>query len=64
LSVEDDGAGCELAQLEEPGPDRPGIGLGALRRRFALDYDGQARLHIHTRPGAGFRVDLWIPQAL
>jgi len=41
-----------------------GIGLGALRRRFALDFDGRARMHIHTAPGAGFRVDLWIPQAL
>ena len=35
----------------------------ALRRRFALDYDGRARLRVHTQPGAGFRVDLWIPQA-
>ncbi|MEO5689725.1 MAG: histidine kinase [Burkholderiaceae bacterium] len=62
LSVEDDGAGCEPAKLDEPSPERSGIGLTALRRRFALDYDGRARLQIRTRPGAGFRVDLWIPQ--
>jgi hypothetical protein len=62
LSVEDDGAGCEPARLDDPASARPGIGLTALRRRFALDYEGRARLQIHTRPGAGFRVDLWIPQ--
>jgi hypothetical protein len=62
LSVEDDGAGCEPAKLDDPAPARSGIGLTALRRRFALDYDGRARLQIRTQPGAGFRVDLWIPQ--
>ena len=62
LSVEDDGAGCEPGRLDEPAPARSGIGLSALRRRFALDYDGRARLQIRTHPGAGFRVDLWIPQ--
>ena len=62
LSVEDDGAGCEPARLDDPAPARSGIGLTALRRRFALDYEGRARLQIHTQPGAGFRVDLWIPQ--
>jgi len=63
LSVEDDGAGCDAARLDDPAPARSGIGLTALRRRFALDYDGRARLQIRTRPGAGFRVDLWIPQS-
>jgi len=62
LSVEDDGAGCEPARLDDPAPARSGIGLTALRRRFALDYEGRALLQIHTQPGAGFRVDLWIPQ--
>ena len=62
LSVEDDGAGCEPAKLDDPSPARSGIGLTALRRRFALDYEGRARLQIRTQPGAGFRVDLWIPQ--
>ncbi|MDC8770193.1 sensor histidine kinase [Roseateles albus] len=63
LTVQDDGAGCELALLHPSPADSPrqGIGLGALRRRFALDYEGRARLQTHTAPGAGFRVDIWIP---
>ncbi len=64
LTVQDDGAGCEPVRLN-PGQApaaRQGIGLSALRRRFALDYEGRARLQIHTAPGAGFRVDIWIPQ--
>lgn len=72
LTVKDDGAGCEPARLNPSdagegtapsGHRSGGIGLGALRRRFALDFNGRARMHIHTAPGAGFRVDLWIPQA-
>jgi hypothetical protein len=64
LSVEDDGSGCDPATLDDPADAaRRGIGLGALRRRFALDYEGRARLQVRTAPGAGFRVDLWIPQA-
>ncbi len=63
LCVQDDGEGCDPARLDAERPGRSGIGLGALRRRFALDYDGRARLRVHTQPGAGFRVDLWIPQA-
>ena len=68
LTVADDGPGCDPARLADPGAaadgqaPRTGIGLNALKRRFALDYDGRARLRVHTAPGAGFRVDLWIPQ--
>jgi sensor histidine kinase YesM len=63
LSVEDDGPGCDPARLDDEGvASRHGIGLAALKRRFALDYDGRARLRVHTAPGAGFRVDLWIPR--
>ncbi|WP_077033162.1 sensor histidine kinase [Pelomonas sp. KK5] len=63
LSIEDDGPGCDPAKLEEePGTGRRGIGLAALKRRFALDYEGRARLRVQTAPGAGFRVDLLIPQ--
>jgi hypothetical protein len=63
LSVEDDGPGCDPTQLEDDAPGaRRGIGLAALKRRFALDYEGRARLRVQTAPGAGFRVDLWIPQ--
>ena len=63
LRVEDDGPGCDPAELEDDAPGaRRGIGLAALKRRFALDYEGRARLRVHTASGAGFRVDLWIPQ--
>lgn len=64
LTVQDDGPGCDPAQLDAPPAPgaRRGIGLAALQRRFALDYEGRARLKIHSAPGAGFRVDLWIPQ--
>ena len=64
ICVRDDGQGCEPSQTErqsKPG-SRGGVGLSALRRRFALDFDGQARMQIRTAPGQGFRVDLWIPQ--
>jgi hypothetical protein len=64
LCVEDDGAGCDPQKLETPpATDIGGIGLAALRRRFMLDFEGQARMSVTTQPGAGFRVDLWIPQA-
>lgn len=62
LSVADDGPGCEPDSLEPRPGQRRGVGLAALKKRFALDYDGRARLRIHTAPGAGFRVDLFIPQ--
>jgi Histidine kinase len=65
LTVQDDGPGCDPATLAAEGASngRRGIGLGALQRRFALDFEGRARLRVHTAPGAGFRVDLWIPQS-
>lgn len=63
LTVQDDGEGCDLATLEaqHAGAGR-GIGLSALRRRFALDYQGRASLRLHSIVGAGFRVELSIPQ--
>ena len=46
-----------------PTPGRPpGVGLGALIRRFELDYDGRARLDVRSAPGAGFSVEILIPQ--
>lgn len=63
LSVADNGPGCDPAVLEPRAGQRRGIGLAALRKRFALDYDGRATLRVDTAPGAGFRVDLWIPQS-
>ncbi|CAN5145778.1 histidine kinase [soil metagenome] len=62
LSVSDDGPGCDPVALDDSARSGIGIGLAALKRRFALDYEGRARLRVHTAPGAGFRVDLWIPQ--
>jgi len=64
LCVADDGPGCDPALFDDPPTpgQRRGIGLAALRKRFSLDYEGRARLRIRTAPGAGFRVDLWIPQ--
>ena len=62
LAVADDGPGCDPEALEPRPGQRRGVGLAALRKRFALDYGGRARLRIHTAPGAGFRVDLFIPQ--
>jgi signal transduction histidine kinase len=55
LSVADDGSGCDQAV------PAGGVGLAALRRRFALDYGGRAGLAVHTAPGAGFRVEIHIP---
>lgn len=55
LAVSDDGPGCDWP------PARPGVGLSALARRFALDYQGRARFEVRSRPGAGFAVELLIP---
>jgi sensor histidine kinase YesM len=63
LVVADDGPGCGPEALEPQAGKRRGVGLAALKKRFSLDYDGRAKLQIHTAPGAGFRVELWIPQA-
>jgi signal transduction histidine kinase len=66
LRVSDNGAGCAWppGDTSPPaaGPRPGGVGLSALRRRFELDYGGRARLEVHTAPGAGFRVEILIPQ--
>jgi len=54
LVVADDGSGSSSNHGS-------GVGLSALRRRFALDYGGRAELAVHTAPGAGFRVEISIP---
>ena len=61
LRVADDGAGCIWPVPAAEGR-RQGVGLSALRRRFELDYAGQARMSVHSAPGAGFRVEITIPQ--
>ena len=62
LTIADDGPGCDPAEIERERKSG-GVGLSALKRRFALDFEGRARLRVRTAPGAGFRVDLWIPQS-
>ncbi len=59
LVVADDGAGS--AADAPGGPAGRGVGLGTLRRRFALDYGGRARLQVQTAAGAGFRVEITLP---
>jgi signal transduction histidine kinase len=59
LRVSDNGVGC----VWPPAPgQRVGVGLGALLRRFALDFEGRARLDVRSAPGAGFEVQILIPQ--
>ena len=60
LVVRDDGAGSDWPP-PQPAPGR-GVGLSALQRRFELDYEGRARLHILSAPGKGFEVRVLIPQ--
>jgi len=62
LTVADDGAGCAWppAQAERLAQ---GVGLSALLRRFEVDYDGRARLQVQSAPGAGFCVEILIPQS-
>lgn len=61
LRVADDGAGC-VWPVRAPEGRRQGIGLAALHRRFELDYAGQARMTVRSAPGAGFHVEITIPQ--
>jgi LytS/YehU family sensor histidine kinase len=68
LRVSDDGEGCvwppSPAAAAPIGPGRArrgGVGLGALLRRFELDYEGRARLAVRSAPGQGFCVDILIP---
>lgn len=61
VRVRDDGAGCAWPPPAPATGHTGGIGLGALRRRFALDYGGRARLDIRSAPGQGFCVEIVIP---
>jgi signal transduction histidine kinase len=65
LTVSDDGPGC---QWPRPTPlpvatnQASGVGLGALQRRFEVDYGGRSRLLVRSAPGQGFHVDIFIPR--
>jgi len=70
LRVSDDGAGCQWPPADLPAGERAvlvkaggGVGLSALRRRFELDFGGRAEMSVRSAPGAGFQVDILIPQA-
>jgi signal transduction histidine kinase len=58
LTVSDDGIGTDLSMDSK----RKGIGLSALRQRFALDYNGQAQFSLTSQPGQGFTVKIVIPK--
>jgi Histidine kinase len=59
LRVADNGSGCVWPQ---PHGQRVGVGLSALLRRFALDFEGRASIDVRSTPGAGFEVQILIPQ--
>jgi signal transduction histidine kinase len=56
LSVSDDGPGCDWPARQG------GVGLSALQRRFQVDFGGRSRLSVRSAPGAGFHVEVFIPQ--
>jgi sensor histidine kinase YesM len=58
LRVRDDGAGCTWPPVAAKAG---GVGLGALSRRFALDYGGKARFSVRSAPGEGFCVEIVLP---
>ena len=57
LSVEDDGPGAILEQVERA----PGAGLRLVRGRLEARYGDEGQMRITTALGAGFRVDLTLP---
>jgi hypothetical protein len=54
LTVSDTGAGCD-------GEPSAGFGLAQVRERLASAFDPPARLAWHSTPGAGTRIDLYLP---
>jgi signal transduction histidine kinase len=57
LSVEDDGPGAILEQVERA----PGAGLRLVRGRLEARYGDSGQMRITTAPGVGFRVDVGLP---
>ena len=72
LRVDDDGAGCVWPPVASgaaaaigggsASASASGVGLSALRRRFQLDFGGHARFEVRSAPGAGFHIEIVIPQ--
>lgn len=57
LSVEDDGPGCDPAQLEHA----TGMGIATIKRRLALEYAKAAAFTVRTSPGQGMQVEIQLP---
>jgi Histidine kinase len=57
VRVSDDGVGADLSQLAQSG-----TGLQRLRERMHWLYGETAQLHLGSKPNAGFRATLIIPQ--
>jgi signal transduction histidine kinase len=57
LSVQDDGPGTILEQVERA----PGAGLRLVRGRLEARYGDDGKMRITTAPGAGFRAALALP---
>jgi len=56
LTVSDNGHGFDLTQLSSNGEGH--FGLLSMRER-AESFGG--KLALHTQPGQGTRVDVWVP---
>jgi sensor histidine kinase YesM len=63
LSVADDGQGCSQEQLDKANNsnERQGLGVSAVRQRFALATNNQAKFLIITAPAAGFKTTIEMP---
>jgi two-component system LytT family sensor kinase len=55
LEVADDGAGFDVARVED------GVGLGVVRRRLSTRFGDAATMTITSAPGEGSRVRLQLP---
>lgn len=57
LDVSDDGPGAVAAAVDTA----RGLGLRAVRQRVAATMPHPGRLEVHTAPGAGFAITVWLP---
>ncbi len=58
LSVEDDGIGADLCEVQQA----DGLGLSLVRKRLSLGCFDTPVFALETQPGKGFRVAIKIPQ--
>ena len=68
IEVEDNGSGMSadtLARLEQDDPMyEQGLGLGNVKKRLRLFGGNDAAMHIHSQPGIGTCVSLFLPYTL